>query len=175
MQEDLVRGYRNFMLCAIKVYFLGRNIIQDEIDFFTNKRLKDGLIFFLCVFEQIDPKLFKNLSFQDEKVFNEYLSLSKNKIVLSAEGQALKKYLEEKLALHATMLEFNGIKPQYIGKITTILKRFEKFWQMIITFSRKNTNNLQKIDWMDQNLNEIFSESCIKDKEIAHKKKNNKK
>lgn len=138
MQEDLIRGYRNFLLGSIKTYFLGKNIIQDEIDFYTNKELKDGLLFFLCVFEKIDAKLLKTIIYEDVSSFKKYVVLSKKgEARVTAKGQALKKHLEEKLAVQAAMLEFNGIKPQYIGKITTMLKRFEKFWQMIVTFSRK--------------------------------------
>ena len=138
MQEDLVRGYRNFLLGSIKTYFLGRSIIQDEIDFYTNKELKDGLLFFLCVFEKIDSRLLKIITYQDAASFKKYVTLSKSgQAQLTPKGNGLKKYLEEKLAVQAAMLEFNGIKPQHIGKITTMLKRFEKFWQMIVTFSRK--------------------------------------
>ena len=138
MQEDLVRGYRNFLLGSINTYFLGKRIIQDEIDFFTKKELKDGLLFFLCVFEKIDLKLLKTIEYEDAAVFKKYIVLSKKgEAQLTQSGKELKQYLEEKLALHAAMVEFNGIKPQYLGKITTMLKRFEKFWQMIVTFSRK--------------------------------------
>jgi len=138
MQEDLVRGYRNFLLGSIKTYFLGRSIIQDEIDFYTQKELKDGLVFFLCVFEKIDVKLLKTISYEDEASFNKYVTLSKKgEATLTQKGEGLKKHIEEKLSVHAAMLEFNGIKPQYLGKITTMTKRFEKFWQMIVTFSRK--------------------------------------
>lgn len=138
MQEDLVRGYRNFLLGSVKTYFLGKSIIQDEIDFFTKKELKDGLLFFLCVFEKVDAKLLKTIHYEDEAAFKKYITLSnKGMASVTPKGKELKKYLEEKFAIHATMLEFNGIKPQYIGKVTTMLKRFEKFWQMILSFSRK--------------------------------------
>lgn len=166
MQDELVRGYRNFMLGAIKTYFLGRNIIQDEVDFFTGKKLKDSLIFFLCIFEQIEPKLLKNLTFEDEEAFKEYVDLSKKGVpILTAKGEELKKYLEDKLAIHAAMLEFNGIKPQYIGKITTIMKRFEKFWQMILTFSRKSSISELKIDWMEQQVMPIIRENGTQSEE----------
>jgi len=142
MQEDLVRGYRNFLLGSVKTYFLGKSIIQDEIDFFTKKELKDGLLFFLCVFEKIDVKLLKTIHYEDEDAFKKYVSLSKKgEASLTPRGKELKKYLEDKFAIHATMLEFNGIKPEHIGKVTTMLKRFEKFWQMIVSFSRKKQLN----------------------------------
>lgn len=138
MHDDLVRGYKNFLLVSMKAYFLGRNIIQDEINFFTNKQLKDGLVFFICAFDKIDSKLFKSLTFQDYEGIQKYINISKNQtITLTKEGEKLKAALDEKLSAQAAMLEFNGIKPQHIGKVTTMFRRFEKFWQMIVTFSRR--------------------------------------
>lgn len=137
MHEDLVRGYRNFLLGSIKVYFLGHDIIQDEINFHTNSDLKDGLAFFLLAFEKNDAKLITHLKIKDINSLQKYLTISKNACILTENGAKLKEYLEEKLLTHAAMLEFNGIKPQYLGKVNTMLKRFEKFWKTIINFSRK--------------------------------------
>lgn len=138
MNQDLVRGYKNFLLSSIRTYYLGSNIIQDEIDFFTNNSLPDGLIFFLFAFDKIDTKMLKSLNLKDPKTFELYIDITNlNKVELLPTGQKLKEYLEEKIEVHVSMLEFNGIKPQYIGKITTMMRRFEKFWQSIVLFSKK--------------------------------------
>jgi|GEM_PF-3956632 len=137
MNEDLVRGYLNFLLSSIRTYYLGGNIIQEEIDLFTDNNLKDGLIFFLFAFDKIDSKMLKSLNFVDKSGLAEYVDLDSSKTELLPKGLDLKKYLEEKIAIHVSLLEFNGIKPQYLGKITTMLRRFEKFWQTIVIFSKK--------------------------------------
>lgn len=146
MQEDLVRGYKNFLLGSIKTYFLGCNIIQNEIDFYTKQELKDGLLFFMCIFEKTNPNIFKRIKLQDEVTFKEYLTIStKQEFTLTKKGEKLKEHLEAKLKNHAAMLEFNGIKPEYLGKISTMLKRFEKFWQIIVIFGNKKRVSLNEV------------------------------
>ncbi len=137
MNQELVRGYKNFLISSIKAYYLGSHIIQDEVDFFTNKQLKDGLVFFLIAFDKLDSKIWKALHLENEEEFRKYVDLSVNSAVLTLQGEELKNYLEEKFKIHVSMLEFNGIKPQYIARVTTMLKRFEKFWLNIVNFSKK--------------------------------------
>lgn len=139
MSQELLRGYNNFLLTTIKTYFLGSNMVQDEIDFFTNKKLVDGLIFFLFAFDKVDSKLVKSLTIKDPKTLSEYIDIEGTDASLTLQGEKLKKYLEEKFAVHVSMLDFNGIKPQYIAKVNTVFKRFEKFWQTIVSYSNKKS------------------------------------
>lgn len=142
MHEDLIRGYKNFLASSITFYLFGKSIIQKEIEHFTNGELQDELIFFVCTFGKFDSKALKNIDLKNPATFAEYVTL-KDKIVLTEKGKNLKIYLEKKLEAHAAILEFNGIKPRYIGQITTIMRRFEKFWKIMLDFSKKNNETDQ--------------------------------
>lgn len=137
MQQDLIKAYKSFLLSSVRVFFVGENIIQSEIDFYTKNFLKDGLLFFICAFDKINAKMLKKVVFKDLDAFKEYVLFEDDRVVLSSKGEELKFYIEQKLASQALMLEFNGVKPEHVGKVTTILKRFEKFWQIILGFSKK--------------------------------------
>lgn len=141
MREELIRGYKNFLVGSVKLFLLGKCIIQNDIQQYTQGHLKDDLIFFLCAFGGIGRNTLKTITLQDKNSFEEYVILDKTKIILSEKGYALKLHLAEKLEAHATMLEFNGLKPQYVAKINTILTRFEKFWQTLLDCDKKSQDN----------------------------------
>jgi hypothetical protein len=90
----------------------------------------------------MNSNLFKVIKLQDEVTFNQYIQLDNKEMRLTEKGHALKEYLQQKLRNHVAMLEFNGIKPQYLGKINTMLKRFEKFWQIIFIFANRKSVNI---------------------------------
>jgi len=139
MNEELSKGYTNFLLASIKTYFLGNHIIEKEISIFTNNKLQDGVLFFLCAFDKNTRKL-KVKSATDINELKEYILINEKSefIGLTPKGTQLKDHLEQKLKNQCAMLEFNGVKPKDIAKTATTLKRFEKFWSIMNMFERKS-------------------------------------
>ncbi len=136
MDQELVKGYKNFFLNSIKNYFICYDMIQKEIDIHTNYNLQDGMLFFLCAFDNFDPDYFNKYNFLNKLQFKNYVIFDDKNYKLTQSGRDLKFFLEEKLLAQALMLEFNGLNAVAVGRLSTMLKRFQKFWKILINHSK---------------------------------------
>jgi len=133
----LEKAYLNFLSGFIKIYFSGSDLIQKEISYFTNSQLQDGLIFFLICFDKLDKNFLNKIPIKNLNELKQYVDLDDNMKInkLHQKGEELKAYLEKKISIQASLLEFNGIQAEKLASFTTIANRFYKFWQNIIKIS----------------------------------------
>lgn len=130
MQTEFFNAYTSLLVSLIKVYFLGSDVVQKEINFFTNNELKDGLIFYLLIFG--------NQSFDDLKEriidinsLNKYVIFENGENKLTNKGKNLHNHLKNKFEKQVDMLELNNLFPNDIAKMTNVISKFYNFWRTL--------------------------------------------